>query len=71
MTVCLPCREGHHDECSDFALWDGHDIPPNAPPTSTEGWHRHTHPDGSAVCWATDRAIARRAQALYGAGAAA
>ena len=38
----------------------GHDIPPDAPPTSTEGWHRHTHPDGSAVCWPTDQAIARR-----------
>lgn len=48
----------------------GHQPPPDAPPTSTEGWHRHTHPDGTAVCWPTDQAIARRAQALHGAEAA-
>lgn len=38
----------------------GHDIPPDAPATSTEGWHRHTHTDGTAVCWAPADVAARR-----------
>lgn len=38
----------------------GHQPPPGAPPTSTEGWHRSN--DG--ISWATNEALARRAAAL-------
>lgn len=34
----------------------GHHPPPDAPPTSTAGWHRST----DNISWATDQALANR-----------
>lgn len=54
--ICDACRNGHHGDCFDYCMWDGHDIRDSALPMDSPLWCDCDH-DGPAtlVNWTSPR----------------